>query len=327
MLNHGGNLQKAQQLYPDVSCPWLDLSTGISPWIWPVPAIPDAIWQGLPEQNTGFQQAVINYYGCALQPLVGSQQGIEIIPGLLSATKVAVPKWGYGEHESAWQKAGHELHYYETFDELNVLLSLVEHAVVINPNNPTGDYWPLEQLQFIQNKIPGYLLVDEAFLDAVGEPSMLASMSNGSLIVLRSLGKFFGLAGIRMGFVALPEVLQQPFKQQLRLWQITAPTLFITQHALQDKKWQKLQAERIKKMREELHQLLMQYFSNEVIAPGPLFISIYLEEVKAKEIFECFASHGIWLRLFEAKTDETKTYLRFGLAADLQAYKKVLTRL
>ena len=331
MLKHGGNLQQALRDYPDVREPWLDLSTGISPWSWPVPEVPTNIWQRLPEVSPQFNRAVEYYYGANdLIAIAGSQVAIELIPQLLPISRVAIPRWGYGEHINAWQKAKHHVVLYDSYEGLVELLAEVEHAVVINPNNPTGECWSRKQLEDLDQQIKGHLIVDEAFIDSLKtDCSMLQSSSKTSTIVLRSLGKFFGLAGVRLGFISLPKALRKRFNERLTLWSISSPTLWVAEQALIDTGWQQAQRERIAVMKEKLQQLLGELFEGAQFNSGPLFISIYGQVNELKPYFKHFAKQGIWLRLFANPNDKDHSYLRFGfpenehrLAAAIEAIKK-----
>jgi len=331
LLNHGGNLEHAKASYPHVD-EWLDLSTGISPWSWPVPSVPVEIWQRLPEQTTAFKTSVARYYGIDhLIPVAGSQVAIELIPQLLPQSRVAVPRWGYGEHGRSWQQAGHELFFYDDIDDLQQLVAVVEHIVVINPNNPTGELFNVELLCQLQQQISGYLLVDEAFMDYVEivtnsdvSPSMLPSAGQESLIVLRSLGKYFGLAGARLGFVALPTELRSMFIERLTLWSISTPTLWLAERVLNDVQWQKQHSERIKNQQQQLLQLATQYLPDCRVSGGPLFVTVYGPVIIAKNIVDCFARHGVWLRLFIPRDDSDKTYFRIGLPDNILRIEQVL---
>ncbi|MCR8922500.1 threonine-phosphate decarboxylase CobD [Dasania sp. GY-MA-18] len=328
MLEHGGNLLLAQQQYPEAQQPWIDLSTGISPWSWPVPTIPETCWQRLPEISESFNIAVADYYGVqGLVPVAGSQQAIELLPQLLPAARVAMPIWGYSEHSQAWQKAGHQVLSYNSYQQLQNLLEQVEHVLVINPNNPTGELWSCEALQKIQQQVSGYLVVDEAFIDSCPQPSMLQHVSKGSLIVLRSMGKFFGLAGIRLGFIYLPHELKTNFEQRLLLWGVTAPSLYIAELALSDKTWQQQQRERIKQMQQSMLVLLATYLPGLQLKPGPLFISVSGPHEILAAIKQQFAQQGIWLRIFSPIEPQGEGLLRFGIPADtercLQALKSI----
>lgn len=316
MLNHGGNLQAAQAA-SSYQGEWLDLSTGISPWSWPVTMPPEAVWQRLPEITPAFEQAVAAYYGSEqLIAVPGSQYAIEALPRLLPKARVAMPFWGYGEHAKAWQKAGHELVFYHSFTELLALCGQVEHAVVINPNNPTGEYWSEAQLLQIEQCVPGYVVVDKAFADSVEVPSQPV-LQQPRRITLRSLGKFFGLAGLRLGFVELPEALREAFLDKQLLWGVSSISLWVAEQALADRAWQQQQRQRIAQQRGWVKQYLLQYFSAQQLSEGPLFVSVYGQYDDLLHCQQRFAECGVWLRLFHWPQALPYSYLRIGLPADM----------
>ncbi|PCH59156.1 MAG: threonine-phosphate decarboxylase [SAR86 cluster bacterium] len=332
MFNHGGNLQRARQAYPQVKT-WLDLSTGISPWVWPVPQIPAEIWQQLPQISAGFEASLESYYGVdKLIPVAGSQTAIALLPQLLPLGSVALPQWGYAEHRLAWQLCGHQLYYYKDIIELEQLLLRVDHAVVINPNNPTGQFIPPDQLIALQGKIKGYLIIDEAFIDVMeimdgdkSQFSVLDRVQYGSLIVLRSMGKFFGIAGARLGFVALPNELINAFKAKQILWSIATPSLWLAEQALNDRQWQRLQGQRIISARTALFAQLQRIFNTHKLSQGPLFISVYDDVDLLNKVFSSFAKVGIWLRIFQPIGGQTSSYLRIGLTSDVSKVDRAIS--
>ena len=168
MLEHGGRLREAARRYDIPLADWLDLSTGIAPWPFPLPAIPEQAWTRLPESDDGLEAAACLYYGAErVLPLAGSQAAIQALPRLRRGGRVGVLSPCYAEHAHAWRQAGHlvreigEAEVEPYLDSLDVLL-------VVNPNNPTGRVFePAELLAWharLQRR-GGWLLVDEAFMD------------------------------------------------------------------------------------------------------------------------------------------------------------------
>jgi cobalamin biosynthetic protein CobC len=140
---HGGDLLWAATTFARPVDEWLDLSTGVSPWMYPIPKVPDTVWQTLPYDQQVLLQAAAQYYQCNEQQLIsvsGSQAAIERLPALLAPSQVAIPEVAYREHEYAWSKAGHTLYFYRSMEQLQQLIfqKKVKHVVVVNPNNPTG---------------------------------------------------------------------------------------------------------------------------------------------------------------------------------------------
>ena len=254
---HGGALFRASKEFAIAPEHWIDLSTGISPEAWPVPAPPIEAWRSLPDAEDGLIAQAADYYGCSaseLLPISGSQFAIEQIPQLLTTGTVAVPVWGYAEHSYRWQLAGHQLHWYSSYQELANLVetNTVNNAVVINPNNPSTELFELAQLQYLLAVLKannGKLLVDEAFMDSSDEHSLCRLLDGkpcpDELIILRSVGKFFGLAGIRLGFVIASEVFIQRLEPQVSPWAVNHIARWVGQQALADRDWQRRQCQRL----------------------------------------------------------------------------------
>lgn len=341
MLNHGGQLEQAKAQYPQVTEPWLDLSTGIAPWSWPVPEIPTAVWQRLPEPSAALCAAAAQYYGGGAEAAVavaGTQVAIELLPACLSASAVesstqtaavAVPRWGYAEHGRCWARAGFQLVHYDTANDVDALLARarVQHVVVINPNNPSTDLQPVAQLQRWQQQLQqsgGVLVVDEAFAD-VNEPanSALTLGRCDNLVVLRSLGKFFGMAGLRLGFVFTGEALQQRLQQRLILWGVSHPAQWLGERMLLDSDWQALQRQRIHDYGERLSDLLRNALPAAMdvqLKEGPLFVSLFGCPQSLGELYDFLAQQGILVRVFTPQSGVG--CLRIGMA-DEQALQRL----
>ncbi len=202
MLEHGGRLRQAARQYAIPLADWVDLSTGINPQVYPVGPLDPACWQRLPEDDDGLEAAATAYYGNhRLLALPGSQAAIQGLPKLFAPLAVACVAPMYEEHPHGWASAGHRLRRLPTLQR--ALAASTPVVVLCNPNNPTATLHARDELLDAAQQLHrrgGWLVVDEAFLDA--DPAQaLVSLAGGdeapNLIVLRSLGKFFGLAGAR----------------------------------------------------------------------------------------------------------------------------------
>lgn len=262
MLEHGGRLREAARRYDIPLADWLDLSTGIAPWPFPLPAIPEQAWTRLPESDDGLEAAACLYYGAErVLPLAGSQAAIQALPRLRRGGRVGVLSPCYAEHAHAWRQAGHlvreigEAEVEPYLDSLDVLL-------VVNPNNPTGRVFePAELLAWharLQRR-GGWLLVDEAFMDCTPQSSLAACSNRPGLIVLRSFGKFFGLAGARLGFALGERPLLQALAEQLGPWTVNGPVRHVAQSALRDRQQQRQQRERLLAASQRLEELLRRH--------------------------------------------------------------------
>lgn len=330
-LPHGGQLQAAARRYGIPVAEWLDLSTGINPRSWPVPELPVAVWQRLPETEDGLQQAMQHYYGshqgCAV---AGSQAAIQQLPGLLfpdeapAGIQVALLAPSYAEHRLAWQQAGFVC-LSVTPDAIEACLQAnpgVRALVLINPNNPTGESFASETLERWRQLLlqrQGWLLVDEAFMDATPEQSLIQAAMPAGLVVLRSLGKFFGLAGVRLGFVFAEPALLQRLQQRLGVWAVSHPARFVGCLALQDAAWQAQTRKRLKQDGERLADCLAR--SGLTPAGGTSLFQWVLAE-QAIVLADALARQGVLVRCFEQPAS-----LRFGLPATESDWSRLQTAL
>jgi cobalamin biosynthetic protein CobC len=298
MLEHGGNLAAAAKQYGIPLANWLDLSTGINPNGYPIPDIPAAIWQKLPSDDDGLKEAACQYYGCpALLPTAGSQAALQALPSLRKPCRVAMPRTMYQEHAKAWQQYGHTITFFDgTPDE--ACLNQADVLLLCNPNNPTGQLFENIQLlswhQQLQHK-GGWLIVDEAFIDVTPEYSIAAYTHLEGLFVLRSLGKFFGLAGTRVGFLLAAKPILQQVKTLLGPWTIAGSSRYIAIAALLDHAWQMNTRQQLVMQSGSLKQLLN---SHRLPLAGDATLFHYMALPKAHETKHFFATHGIWIRVF-----------------------------
>lgn len=324
MLEHGGRLRQAAAHYDIPLADWLDLSTGINPQGWPVPALPAAVWQRLPESDDGLEAAAAAYYGNPnLLPVAGSQAAIQWLPALLPKAAVACIAPLYAEHPHAWQQAGHKVRYLQNATLPRALAAATPYILLCNPNNPTADRHPHELVLDAARQLHkrgGWLIVDEAFVDATPELSVtpLAGTPEApNLIVLRSLGKFFGLAGVRVGFVfAAPELLRR-MQEAMGPWAVSGPSREAARLALADTAWQAAARPQLQAAGERLRQLLVPL--GEVKATA-LFAT--LSSPHSNELFDYLARRAILTRRFDQQP-----LLRCGLPANEAGWQRLATAL
>jgi cobalamin biosynthetic protein CobC len=295
MLEHGGNLREAQRHYGGSD--WIDLSTGINPIGYPVaPPAPDA-WHRLPEQDPALAAAACAYYGArAMLPVAGTQAAIQALPRLRAPSRVTVAAPSYTEHAHHWAQHGHTLRQVG-YPMLDAAVGGSDVVVVCNPNNPTGATVPLAILLGWAAELGargGWLVVDEAFGDTTPELSVAAHAGLPGLIVLRSVGKFFGLAGLRLGFVAAEGSLLAALADLLGPWAVSGPAQQIGIDALRDSSWQQATSARLARDGARLRALLAAYGID--AAGTPLFH--WWLEAQPEAFHEHMARHAIWVRLF-----------------------------
>lgn len=316
MLEHGGRLRGAALHYGIAEADWLDLSSGIAPWPWPIPEIPTRAWARLPETDDGLEMAACAYYGASrVLPVPGSQAAIQALPRLRRSGKVGVVSPCYAEHAEAWRSNGflvrevleHEVDFF--IDNLDVL-------VVVNPNNPTGLNIPPERLLDWHARLAqrgGWLVVDEAFMDNTPQMSLSAEAPRVGLIVLRSFGKFFGLAGVRLGFVIAERRLLKLLARQIGPWAVSGPTRVLGQVCMSDVEGHRQQRVRTEQASVRLVELLTRYGLK---PQGGCALFQWLITPHAAQLHDFCARRGILLRLFLDSSSPHDSSLRFGLPAE-----------
>ncbi|WP_373975672.1 threonine-phosphate decarboxylase CobD [Chitinibacter sp. SCUT-21] len=259
---HGGNLQTLMANFGGTLADWIDCSTGIAPYSYPLPAMPPEVVQRLPHPSPAFNQVVASYYGSrSFLPVAGSQAAICALPQLRKIGKVGVLRASYAEHAWRWQLAGHTVIALNP-EEVEYAAQHLDVLVLVNPNNPDCRVWSREQLLSLHSQLAergGWLIVDEAFIDAVSDavPSLCCDAAEREgLIVLRSIGKFFGLAGLRLGCVFAQPALLQTLATHLGPWGVSGPALWAAEIALADTAWQAQQRKRLRADQTWLNSLL-----------------------------------------------------------------------
>lgn len=310
MLEHGGRLQRAVREYGIAREQWLDLSSGIAPWPFAIPAIAQAAWARLPESEDGLEQAARHYYGATqLLPVAGSQAAIQALPHLRAAGRVGVLTPCYAEHPYAWQRAGHQLIELAE-DDVEQVLDSLDVLVVVNPNNPSGRLFMREQLLAWHARLArrgAWLVIDEAFIDTSPAQSVVDCAERPGLIVLRSFGKFFGLAGVRLGFAMAEPSLLARLAELLGPWTVPGPTRVLGQACLNDSAAQLAQTVRCAQASQRLATVLG---DAGLSATGGCELFQYLRFEQARHLHAFLARRGILVRLFEHPAA-----LRFGLPA------------
>ncbi|MDD5395355.1 MAG: threonine-phosphate decarboxylase CobD [Thiothrix sp.] len=309
--NHGGQLRRFSQIFGIPLADWLDVSTGISPWAYPLPPVPPVCWQRLPEREDGLESVAADYYGSPyLLAVSGSQEAIKLLPNCFPCPqRVGIVSPAYHSHQQAWQAQGHNVQVLN-LTQVDAVLPTLDVLVVINPTNPTAHVYSLETLRQwhqILAQRGGCLVVDEAFMDVTPAQSLINHDPQAGLVVLRSVGKFFGLAGMRLGFVWAEIPVLQALAVLQGDWSVSHPARWAGQQALADQAWQQQQRCRLVLAGEHLHTLLQRYYGEAV--QSTLLFS-YLPSPHAAEIHQALAAQGILTRLFTEPAA-----LRFGLPA------------
>jgi cobalamin biosynthetic protein CobC len=304
LLGHGGRLGAARTAWPDAPTPWLDLSTGINPCPYPVPALAPETWSRLPDPESvrALETATAAAFGvddpARVVAAAGSEALIRLLPRLLSARRIVISTRTYGGHADAWRAAGAEV-----VDPGDPAADL---RVLVNPNNPTGRVLSPDQ---VLDLTEGPLLVDEAFMDldpAYSVTPLAGAPGHERLIVLRSFGKFHGLAGARLGFLVAEPDLAARVRRALGDWPVSGPAIAAGLAAYPDTAWARQTRQRLIESTVQIDSLLRR--AGFEIAGGTLLFRL-TRAADAPRRFEALAQAGILTRPFP--WDET--LIRFGL--------------
>jgi cobalamin biosynthetic protein CobC len=326
-MKHGGDLSEAIARFGGAPDSWLDLSTGINPWPYPVPGkLPSQSWQRLPERVAEEQliEAARAAYkvpaGVGIAPAAGTQVLIQILPHLIARGTVAIVGPTYSEHAAAFARAGHRV---LSITSLKALPQEAAHAVIVNPNNPDGqitDRSAIATAARVLTQRGGRLVIDEAFADVEPDCSSVEISHYFPIVVLRSFGKFFGLAGLRLGFAIGRTDLVAEIATALGPWSVSGPALFIGRTALSDHAW-------IATTRGRLHQQMgrldtvLRAADCKIIGGTSLFR--LARHPDAQAIHARLAGQQIWTRSFDHAGD----LLRFGLPPDDSALQRLAAAL
>ncbi|MDL2397712.1 threonine-phosphate decarboxylase CobD [Rhizobium mayense] len=319
-IAHGGGITAAARLYGGRPEDWLDLSTGINPNPIALPEIPVSAWHRLPDQHLverAREAARIYYRTGDVQPLPvpGTQSVIQLLPRLRSAGNAAILSPTYGEYARAFALAGLPAPGIAEIDDLTPEHKLV---IVVNPNNPDGRTLSVSRLRQLHDRLQergGVLVVDEAFGDMEPESSLAphaASMPN--LIIFRSFGKFFGLAGLRLGFVIAEASILGRFEDWLGPWAVSGPALSLAASLMAGDTT--TVRNRVLDRRSALDAVLRQAKLKTIGGTG-LFALV--ADDHASDIYSHLCRHHVLVRKF----DYAPNWLRFGLAPDEDADRRL----
>ena len=305
MPEHGGNLDAAIQRFGGKPSDWIDLSTGINRQPYPVGELPAACWSALPSRSgiQSLHQAAQQAYGTQAPVLAthGAQAAIQWLPHLAPRGHARILSPTYNEYAAIFSRAGWDVS--ETSD-LDALAG-ADIAVAVNPNNPDGKRYEQDQLLALLPRV-SRLVVDESFVDAIPDLSLAPKAGQAGLLILRSFGKFFGLAGLRLGFVIGSEADIVTLADMAGPWPVSGAAIEIGRRALADHAWGEATAARLARDCLRLDALAAPR-GWKLIGGTPLF-RLY-ETGDANRAQEQLASAQIWSRVFPYQ----KGWLRLGL--------------
>lgn len=315
-IPHGGDLSGLRAAYAG---DWIDLSTGINPFAWPIPELPPDAWTRLPghDDMAALLQAAKQAYGAPAEAGIvavpGTQAAIQLLPRLFArpqgVVRIGILGPTYNEHAHVWRSMGHEV---VEIDGVPGSLQGLDVLLAVNPNNPDGRGLGLPLLRRWHDELAargGWLILDEAFADVGQELSMCAEAGKPGLVILRSFGKFFGLAGLRLGFVLGPEIVTEAIRVTAGPWAVSGPALQIGSAALRDTPWQAGMRDELRARARRFDQM-MRDRGIHVLGGTSLFRLAKLAD--AAGFAAALRKQGIHVRIF----DDQPQWMRFGLPAD-----------
>ena len=308
MREHGGNLDQAVRRFGGREQDWIDLSTGINRQPYPVGEIGPRHWSALPAHSDieSLHEAAQQAYATVapILALAGVQAAIQLLPRLVPQGRARVLAPTYNEYVAVLSSAGWDAAEASSLDAL----AGADLAVVVNPNNPDGRRHNKGELLALLPHV-GCLVVDESFADAVSELSLASEAGRPDLLILRSFGKFYGLAGLRLGFVLGGKGDIAALSAMAGPWPVSGAAIAVGRRALLDRDWAKATATLLER---DCLRLDAEAKSQgwRLVGGTPLFRLYETEDARAAQ--ERLAGARIWSRVFERQP----RWLRLGLPGD-----------
>ncbi len=308
LMRHGGRIEAARRTYPQAPAPWLDLSTGINPHPYPSPPASPQARARLPDpaETAALEAAAAAAFGvddtARVAATPGSEAALRVLPHLLRARHAAVVGPAYASHASAW--AHLPVRQVNDFSQID---TGIDAAILVRPNNPDGRVLERESaLEEVMRR--RFVILDEAFVDS--EPGLsLAPLAGGDhegLIVLRSFGKFYGLAGLRLGFVVASPAIAASVRHLFGDWPVSADAIAAGLVAYPDRAWAEAMRAQLRSDAARLDRVLVEA-GLDIVGGTSLFRLAAAPD--ARGWFERLAAAGILARPFA----DHPTWLRFGL--------------
>jgi cobalamin biosynthetic protein CobC len=308
MLEHGGNLDLALQHFGGRLEDWIDLSTGINRQPYPVPKLSPRHLGALPSRSEtdALHEAALQAYGtrASIVALAGAQAAIQLLPRLSSPGQARILSPSYNEYAPVLRTAGWDVMYVADLKSL----AGADLAVVVNPNNPDGRRHEPGELLALLSRV-GRLVVDESFADAAPELSLAPEAGRSGLLILRSFGKFYGLAGVRLGFALGSAADIDALAALAGPWPVSGVAIAIGRRALLDRDWAIKTSVRLDRDSRRLDALIQS--QGWALVGGTALFRLY-ETGDATAAQTRLATTHIWSRIF----GERPSWLRLGLPGD-----------
>ena len=317
MLEHGGNLDVAMYRFGGNAEDWIDLSTGINRRPYPLREFAPRHWTSLPSRADvgSLHDAAGQAYAATgrVLAMAGAQAAIQLLPRLGPVGRARILAPTYNEYASALRAEGWQVEEVADLD----LLAGADLAVVVNPNNPDGRQHDPAKLLSLVPRV-GRLVVDESFADVTPELSLASRAGQPGLLILRSFGKFYGLAGLRLGFVIGSEVDVAALATMAGPWPVSGAAIEIGRRALLDRDWATETTARL--TRDALRLDGMARARGWSLVGGTPLFRLY-ETGDAEAAQEKLGRARIWSRVFHGAPG----WLRLGLPGDEAEWMRLAT--
>ena len=293
--DHGGGIDAAKARFGGDRTDWLDLSTGINPLPYPGGQIDPGAWTALPDRAaiTALETAARAFWtvpdGAALIAAPGASALIARLPHTRPTGTVDIQTPTYNEHAAAFIAQGW------TLSDTGATAQ-----VIVHPNNPTGRLWQTTDIT------APFAIIDESFCDVTPDRSLIGLSTRPGTIILKSFGKFWGLAGLRLGFAIGDPAIIGKLTDAMGPWPVSGPALQIGTRALADHTWATETRARLVADTARLDRLMIR--RGAVLVGGTTLFRTY--QVNDAAAWQArLARHHIWTRIFPY----SQSWLRLGL--------------
>lgn len=296
--DHGGGIDAAAAEFGGARADWLDLSTGINPVSYPLPEFTTGDWADLPDRiaQNGLLDAARAFWnvpdGAKIMAAHGASALISRLPALAPAGRVQITMPTYNEHAASFAAHG-----WQVSDTAGA-----DARVLVHPNNPDGRLWSVNDVS------APLTVIDESFADVAPDRSLVDLAACEGVVVLKSFGKFWGLAGLRLGFaIAKPATIAR-LSDLCGPWAVSGPALRVGAMALRDRAWAEETRARLARDAARLDALMTRVGAEN--ARGATLFRLY-DVDDAATLQKQLAQHRIWTRIFPY----SNSLIRVGLPA------------
>lgn len=299
-----------------------------------------------PPQNEEVAMQISAFCGVPANQILVGNGAIEIIEKLMaqfSNTRICMTLPTFSTYYEIAESVTSDCHYYTFKKENNFELDVTHYikwikqkkpgvVVLVNPNNPTGTLIAKEDVLKIWESLDAnqLFIVDESFIHfAPGDESIeMLAIGAENLIIIRSLSKDFGIAGIRLGYAVMPEGMRKEFLATGFLWNSNGLAYYFST-LLSDPSFQKeykKARERYNKDKDNFYTELQKIENLKVIPSYANFFMIETEEDPGILFSKLLYNWGIYSRILNDKAGLEGNYIRIA-SKDHRENRKIVNAL